>query len=355
MSAAAVAALPRSRWALDTGRPFVSPAFDYLVVAGGLSLLVVGALRLGAASTLDAWLQANLGLVVLFSNSAHFASSTVRLYTKRDTFRDLPFLTMGLPLATLLVLGLAVAFPGTLGHHLRVLYLTWSPYHYAAQAYGLALMYCYRSGPAWSAGEKRLLRLACLSPFLYAFLDNRGLGLEWFVPAHVLAVPAVHGVRLALIFAFRAATFVLPLGLLLWHQRSGRARLPLISLLIVFSNGIWLVTLSYLDAFVWATVFHGLQYLAIVSIFHVRERLAAEGGQVPWWRHAGRFYLACLALGYLLFQVWPLAFVLAGCGFVESAMLVTAAVNIHHFIVDAFIWKLRRDRNYKVVSALAPA
>lgn len=38
-----------------------------------------------------------------------------------------------------------------------------------------------------------------------------------------------------------------------------------------------------------------------------------------------------------LCQVWPHAFVLAGFGFVESAMLVTAAINAHHFIVDAYI------------------
>ena len=39
-----------------------------------------------------------------------------------------------------------VLFPERLGTQLHSLYLTWSPYHYAAQAYGLAVMYCYRSG-----------------------------------------------------------------------------------------------------------------------------------------------------------------------------------------------------------------
>ena len=31
-----------------------------------------------------------------------------------------------------------------------------------------------------------------------------------------------------------------------------------------------------------------------------------------------------------------------------------AVINIHHFIVDAFIWRLRRDPNYRVVIG-APA
>jgi len=30
---------------------------------------------------------------------------------------------------------------------------------------------------------------------------------------------------------------------------------------------------------------------------------------------------------------------------------VIAAINVHHFIVDAFIWRLRKDSNYAVVSA----
>lgn len=58
------------------------------------------------------------------------------------------------------------------------------------------------------------------------------------------------------------------------------------------------------------------------------------------------FYGTCLALGYLLFQVWPLGYTVLGFGHAESWALVIAAINIHHFIVDAFIWRLRRDANY---------
>ncbi|HEX7788725.1 MAG TPA: hypothetical protein VF653_21085 [Methylomirabilota bacterium] len=353
----ATAAVPSGHgWTLpvDVGRPFVGRAFDLLVIGGGLSLLVVAALKLGADATLTPLLTANLGLVVLLSNSAHFAASTLRLYTKRDAFRDLPFLTMGLPLVTLAVLVLTLVFADPLGRHLRALYLSWSPYHYAAQAYGLALMYSYRSGGSWSPADKRLLRLGCLSPFLFAFLDASGSGLEWFAPAPWLARPAVHTVRFTLVYLTHAATVLLPLALLVRQWRGGASRLPLISLTVIASNAIWLITLRYIEAFVWATVFHGLQYLAIVSVFHVRERLAAPGNVRPWWQHAGGFYLACLALGYLLFQVWPHAFVFAGFTFAESAMLVAAVINIHHFIVDAFIWRLRRDPgNAGVVRAAA--
>jgi len=40
---------------------------------------------------------------------------------------------------------------------------------------------------------------------------------------------------------------------------------------------------------------------------------------------------------------------LLGFSIVQSGLLVTAIINIHHFVVDAFIWKLRRDPNYQTV------
>ncbi|MEQ9320676.1 MAG: hypothetical protein RIF41_16030 [Polyangiaceae bacterium] len=41
----------------------------------------------------------------------------------------------------------------------------------------------------------------------------------------------------------------------------------------------------------------------------------------------------------------PLGFVSLGFGPVESVVVTVAALNIHDFIVDGFIWKLRRDTN----------
>jgi hypothetical protein len=65
--------------------------------------------------------------------------------------------------------------------------------------------------------------------------------------------------------------------------------------------------------------------------------------------HASRFYAASFALGYLLFYVWPFAFLLAGFPLSESMLLCVAVINIHHFIVDRYIWRLRKDSNYRVV------
>jgi hypothetical protein len=339
---------------LEWGRPFVHRAFDLLVIGGGLSLLFTAWLSLKGAQSLPAVVQANLWTFILLSNSAHFAASTVRLYLKQDAFRNLRFLTMGLPLATIAVLLVAVMAPELVGRQLMALYFTWSPYHYAAQAYGLAVMYCYRSGWEPAVREKRWLRLACVLPFAHAFLNGRGVGIEWFVPEWILDVRAVTLGRGWLVLASGILSFLVPLALFLRNQRAP-ARMPIISLLVMLANGAWWTTLAYLDAFVWATVFHGLQYLAIVTIFQVKEDVRRPASAWPWWAYALRFYLACLVLGYLLFQAWPHAFVLAGFGYAQSLLLVVAVVNIHHFIVDAFIWRLRKDPNYSVVKAEALA
>lgn len=338
---------------MTVGRPFVHPAFDLLVIGGGLSLVFTAWLSLRSGGDLPAVLAANLWGVILLSNSAHFAASTVRLYMKRGALRDLRFLTMGLPLVTMAVLVVCLAFPELAGRHLMSLYFTWSPYHYAAQTYGLAVMYCYRSGFEPEPREKSWLRLCCLVPFVHAVLNARGAGLEWFVPEAMLEAKAVASARALLVVALGALSFLAPLALFARHQR-GPGRMPLISLLLMVTNAAWWVTLNYLDAFVWATVFHGIQYLAIVTIFQVKEDMRDAPAR-PWWAYAGRFYLMCLALGYFLFQAWPHAFVLAGFGYAQSLLLVVATINVHHFIVDAFIWRLRKDPNYAVVKAAAPA
>ncbi len=333
------------------GRTFLHPAFDLLVIGGGLSLVAVALLVWNGPAFARLW--APTPLLLLFSNMAHFASSTVRLYTKADARARHPFLTMGLPLATLAVLTLAMTFADQLGPHLQNLYLTWSPYHYAAQAYGLAVMYCYRSGASLDARERTLLRIACLTPFLFAFLRGPSAGLEWFVPEAVLLQPQVALIRRGLVAALGVAALTAPVLLYLRSLRAGRP-LPLISVLVVASNALWWVVLLYEQAFGVATVFHGLQYLAIVTIFHVRERLARADNREAWWLHGLRFYALCVGLAWALFSVWPWAYVMAGFGLAESVLLTVATINVHHFIVDAYVWRLRGDANYKVVAG-APA
>jgi hypothetical protein len=140
-------------------------------------------------------------------------------------------------------------------------------------------------------------------------------------------------------------TFALPIALVVSRIARRQQPLPAIVLCLLIANGVWWVVLDYLNAFVWATIFHGIQYLAIAAIFHVKDRTAEDGNRHGSAYHAAWFYGASLALGYALFYCWPYAFQLAGFGQAESMLLVIAVINVHHFIVDRYIWRLGRDRN----------
>jgi len=336
------------------GRTFLHPAFDVLVIGGGISLLFTVALWTGVLKIGNAALAAAIPYCVLLSPVAHFAASTVRLYTKEGAFEKHPFLTMGLPLTTLVIVTLAIWQPESLGRHVQALYLTWSPFHYSAQAYGLAVMYAYRSGCALADFDKRLLHVTCFAPFLYSFTTSPGVGLEWILPqALFVASPAAVSARDMLGQVLGVVSFVAPVALYANLMRVGK-RLPLISLLTVVSNAIWWMVLVYANAFVWVTVFHGIQYMGIILVFHVREQLARPDNTRGWIYHTAYFYGLSVALGWALFQVWPFAFRALGFGWVESVLLVAAVVNIHHFFVDGFIWRLRRDTNYRVVTGGVP-
>ena len=102
----------------------------------------------------------------------------------------------------------------------------------------------------------------------------------------------------------------------------------------------------------WATFFHGLQYLALVVIFHVREQTDRPGNRHGPLYHVAWFYSVCLLLAYAIFNCVPQAYVFAGFSLTDSLLLVSAAINVHHFVVDGFIWRLARDaRNRSVVDS----
>ena len=356
-------ASPRPLSALMLGRTFVHPLFDLFVI-GGLLTLPVALLTTLQGGSSAAFLAVASPVIFLFCNQAHFAASTVRLYTKPNSFQDLPFLTMGFPLITFAVVAGMITFADQIGHHFQALYLTWSPYHYAAQTFGLSSMYAYRSGCRLDERERWLLRAACLLPFARAFIGGApfGHGIGWFVPYTTLIADETRfSVMSGMLLGLSWASMLAPLALFAWMayrswsaptaDGGGRAGLPLLAVVLMLSNASWWSLFPYWDAVVWATILHGIQYLGIMAIFHSQEQVQRPDNRHGRGYHVAVLLLTCIVLGYGLFQCWPRAYMWAGFGKVESMYMVIAAINIHHFIVDAYIWKIRKDPNYRTVVA----
>jgi hypothetical protein len=285
----------------------------------------------------------------MFSNSAHFAASTVRLYTKPGAAGGMPFLSKVVPPIGILLMTLCVVYAGHVGRVLDTLYLTWSPYHYSAQAYGLAVMYSYRSGCDLEAGDKKLLRWVCLVPLFYMGAHLLGsrlpVPIDRLLPTFSSSLPLF---ETALVTLGVVAPFLLFVKV--WRSRSGP--MPLISLLTVVSNAVWFFVLDPMSAFLWATVFHGLQYLAIVIVFDVKDRMTLPGNAHGRAFHALWFYGMSLALGFALFVGLPRTYAAMGFDFFDGRLVSVAVINIHHFIVDAYIWRLGRgDTNRRIVES----
>ena len=149
------------------------------------------------------------------------------------------FLKMVLPLIALGVITLCMFRADTWGSNLRALYFTWSPYHYAAQTYGLAVMYCYRSGCLLGVGNKRLLWWVSMLPFFSNFALARRSGMHWMDIAGWLDNPTAISflIEFRVIMPYVAFAAVPILFWRIW--RSENLPMPLISILILFTNDVW--------------------------------------------------------------------------------------------------------------------
>ena len=337
-------------WGRVRGRAFVNAPLEYLLIGGVLSLVVTALLATRARGDLIV-APGTMAYVLLITTSAHFAASTVRLYSKPGAAAAMPVLSKWLPWFALGVLTLFVVLGGKAGKLIETVYLTWSPYHYSAQAYGLSVVYSYRSGCRLEAQDKKWLWWVAMLPFFVMAAHNVETRLpEILSLAPDSFVPFTRPVKTLL----RAVGWVAPAVLYwrVWRSKSGP--MPFIALLTLVSNAVWFFVLDPMDAFLWATVFHGLQYMAIVMIFDVREQVARPDNSHGAFFHAAWFYGASLALGYVLFIVLPYAYKVAGFDYYDARLVSVAVINIHHFIVDAYIWRLSgKVSNREIVGGVA--
>ncbi len=322
------------------------PWIDLLIGCGGWSvpLLLVSYFLVDRDG--QQWAGVFYGLAIV-CNYPHYMATIYRAYGRDD--RAQYRLYTHYATAALVIAAVAAHVRFALVPWLFTAYVMWSPWHYSGQNFGLVMMFLRRAGIDVSAGERRRLRVAFIASYvmlLAAFNDGPSrdplvlsLGLPslaartieaWgavvFVGAAVMAcVPLARraGVRALVapltLLSTQALWFVVPIAL------TFVARLPVPQ--TRYSSGV-------------LAIMHSAQYLWITRYFARRE---AERSPVPWngWAYAGTLVVGGLAL--FLPVPW-----LASYGwqydFTASMLIVTAVVNIHHFVLDGVVWKLRNPR-----------
>ena len=299
-------------------------------------------------------------LLVLLTGTPHYGATLLRVYEKRRDRRAYVLFSLW---ATLAVVALFVVslWWGAAATFFVTLYLSWSPWHYTGQNYGLAVMFLRRGGVNLEPGLKRWIYASFLISYLLVFLilhtaqvgasdlpyGTQQAGVR-FAP---LGIPSAWTAWLAplLIAANLGALVRAAFGL---RGVARRALLP--AALLALSQILWFSLPYGLEAlgirpasdvlrwdlrthyFLWIAAAHSTQYLWVTA-YYARQS-GAWRGQLPHYAKVLAAGAAAWTLPVVLFGTQmggPLAFD-AGLG-----LLVAAAVNVHHFILDGAIWKLR--------------
>jgi hypothetical protein len=360
------------------------PASDLLLGCGGLYLLLVVALTFAGPALRALQPEFVFAFGVLLLSAPHYGATLLRVYERRADRRSYWLFSVWSSLAVALLFVAGVYFPA-LGTLLFTLYLTWSPWHYSGQNYGLALMFLGRQGIAVERPLKRLIYASFVLSYALFFLAAHGpagpstalagplVGRGFTAPARAilfvpLGIPApVVELLLPAVAALYAAVLVAA-GASLWRRARRRVYLLPVALLAL-TQALWF-SLPYLfrrlkwaaglDPFdpnayayylMWLVIGHGAQYLWVTSYF------ARNTGKS---RSLLRFYgKATLAGAGLWFLPW-LLFAPGALGrgashdgllarYGASWLVLGAAINLHHFVLDGAIWKLR---NHRIASVL---
>ena len=334
---------------ISTQSPWIyNPWIDLLVGCGAWSAPLL-LLSFYATSTYSrAWGVAFYFLALLF-NYPHFMATVYRAYHTQTEFEKYRLFTVH----TALLLGLA----GLVAHlwypllpWIFTLYICWSPWHYTGQNFGLMMMFARRSGLAPSSTERKAIHLSFIASFLLLMLSfhtgpsGDALILSLGLPAK-FTLPA----RAALALFFVAAT-----GWALFSMaRRSRFRAIMAPLTLAVTQFLWFLLPAMVELFSGRevpqtryssgilAVLHSTQYLWITSYYQKRE--ARASGDVRW--RYSKYLLTLVAGGIALFVPGPwIASRLFHADFAASFLTFTALVNIHHFLLDGALWKLRDSR-----------
>ncbi len=324
------------------------PWLDLVVGCGAWSIpLLLLAYFSSAASTLT-W-SVLFYMLALFFNYPHYMATIYRAYHTKEDFEKYRIFTVHITL----LIALTVIFSHFWIRSLPwifTLYLTASPWHYSGQNYGLFMMFARRAGAQPTNGERRALYSAFLISYAVLLLSlHTGLSADpLFVSLNITETISSRA-QVVLVIAFLACSAFALSRLIL--KAGFRRMIP--SLTLFSTQCVWFLAptlLSLAGQFQvprsrYSTgvlaVMHSAQYLWITSYYAKREATATPNRS---W-HPFSYFAVLVVGGIALFIPGPwLSSLVFHFDFTRSFLLFTALVNIHHFILDGAIWKLRDGR-----------
>jgi hypothetical protein len=313
-----------------------------------------------------------LPILSVIGGTPHYGATLLRVYGERESRQKYFFFAVVATAVvwSLFVVGLYVAAIGSI---LLSLYLTWSPWHYTGQNYGIALMFLGRRGVKVERLEKRLIYSSFLLSYALVLLSIHGVmpGADYAPIQYpgtyrflTLGLPAGFVTPAFAAAALAYLSLVVVTFALLLRRASLRDLGPTAALFL--TQALWFSVPSIARHygvlgdvkpfsiehvayfFAWVAFGHALQYLWVTTYYAQGRRPAGE--QL-------RYYGMCLAAGTVLWGVPGLIFrgpLAPPTGEASVFVMVMAVANIHHFILDGAIWKLRDGRVARVLLRATP-
>ncbi|MGB0598157.1 MAG: hypothetical protein ACPGLY_15835 [Rubripirellula sp.] len=388
----------RSDKKTETTRKYlISPTVD--TVCGGSLSLVIAMVVIAYSSVVPGGLSSDLlktgilfPLLYLLTdfliNIPHFMASYRVLYSRPSSFRKYPGVTIAGPIigiaflvyvgcwtppetapavvspdlvASDSVAGEGAVLPAAATQPTSMLFLSLyvAPivlgWHYVGQSWGTTACFAFLSGFRMSVTQRRLIRSGFYALFAYHVVwafSSMQLLQTWYPEQQAgeyMNAAVMSTCRVVVLACFA-------LGIFGFYQmaRDHQKRVPALVWLPWLATFSWYVMVDISPAsFFLLQIFHALQYLmfpARVEINHYvereqgeRESEQSERGHLRF--HMIAYYLALVVVGLFAFE-WTqvLEWTLVKNPPSNLVALGTATmivINLHHYFIDAVIWKIR--------------
>jgi hypothetical protein len=358
----AAAAAPQSnRW-------LFGPVPDVLFGCGVAYMAIFAVLMLGGETVRTALPLGLLPLWSVFFGTPHYGATLLRVYEQRSERRTYAFFTIWVSLV-LALLYVGALYSAALGSFLLSLYLTWSPWHYTGQNYGVSLLFLRRRGVEVTPTTKRWIYSSFLLSYGLTFLAIHGAAysgdyapLDYQGAAYRFMRFGIPSPLWAYLFSVLGVAYLICIAVagrdLL--RRAARPSDLVPSALVVLVQALWfslpplgreLGLLRGFDPFqpdnaaflfIWVAVGHATQYLWISIYYNGAKTVGARV----------RYYARCVFAGSAIWSVPAVLYLWSGIATSsyggirgdDVGVLVAAMVNLHHFVIDGAIWKLRDGR-----------
>jgi tetratricopeptide (TPR) repeat protein len=345
------------------------PAPDLLFGCGGLYAAYFVAALLAGPDIRSMVPLSLLPLGVLVLGAPHYGATLLRVYERSRDRRDYRLFGVWASLAVAIAFVVGV-YNVAVGSWMLTLYLSWSPWHYSGQNYGIASMFLGRRGVNVGRPAKRVLQASFQLSWLLVLLAIHAAQPSASYAAVTLSsseysfislgIPIDIAAPLILITAIAYLGSVAASIVLLRQAGSWRDIAP--TLALIGLQALWFsipvlaratsmgveyepLGIAYAEyTFYWIAFGHFIQYLW-VTVYYAKSSGTARRA-TPYLGKALLAGSAIWGLPLILFSPEALGVRAFDAGL---GTLIASAVNIHHFILDGAIWKLRDGRIARIL------